>query len=103
MGWHLNIFVLRIIVFIIEMAILAVAIVAARRHKLAGLWILIAALIWTTMFDNAHFVVDQLPYQQKVKCWNLLSHYLFYGNMFLPLCGWCVLAFSRRKTSGQNS
>ena len=84
---------------LIEAAILVVAVIAARRYRLKGLWILVAAAFLAVLQD-----VMGLMSSSSISAGhdNAMSNsaWLQYGpwvTMILILCGWCVLAFSHKQ------
>jgi len=85
---------------LIQIAIVVVAIIAARRHKLPGLWILAGAALATAIHVIANIAISSpfgfVEHDEMMKYFQMLG-YLYYSIMFIALCGWCALAFSRRK------
>ena len=83
----------------IQAAVLVIAVIAARRYKLKGLWILVAAVFLSVFQDVMGLVSSSLitaGHESAVtsSAWLL---YVPWVTMVLVLCGWCVLAFSRRQ------
>jgi hypothetical protein len=85
---------------VIQLAIIVFAVVAARRHKLKGLWILVGAAVLTAFHVVANIVISSpfqiVDHQNAMRYYGVLG-YVYYAIMFIALCGWCVLAFTHRK------
>ena len=83
----------------IQAAVLVVAVIAARRYKLNGLWILVAAVFLAVFQDVMGLVSSSLisaGHESAMAYWAWLQ-YVPWVTMILVLCGWCVLAFSRKE------
>jgi hypothetical protein len=83
---------------LVQLAILVIAIVAARRHRLAGLWLLAAAAAVMTLHSIANLVLSSLiaSNDRVMTFWIALQYVPFFAAL-VALCGWCVLAFSRAR------
>ena len=87
----------------IQTAVLVVAVIAARRYKLNGLWILVAAVFLAVFQDVMGLVSLSLirAGHENAMIGSAWILYVPWVTMILVLCGWCVLAFGRR--SGANA
>ena len=83
----------------IQAAVLVVAVIAARRYKLNGLWILVAAVFVAVFQDIMGLVSSSLISAGHENAMSNAAwlQYLPWVTMILVLCGWCVLAFSRKQ------
>jgi hypothetical protein len=84
---------------IIQAAIVAVAVIAARRYKLTGLWIL-AAAAFLVVFQDLMGMALSSSFRAGTENGTEFSAWLQYVplvTMVLVLCGWCVLAFGRKQ------
>jgi len=84
---------------LIQAAVLVVAAIAARRYKLTGLWILVAAAFLAVFRDVmdmmfSSFLRDGHDNAMAYSAW---LQYVPWVTMILVLCGWCVLAFSHKQ------
>jgi len=84
---------------IVCLAILVVSIIAARRHRLAGLWILVLAAFLTALHSILYIVLSSLMHSGHD---DLMVYWV--GLQFVPffiaavaLCGFFVLAFSAKR------
>ena len=86
-----------VIRLIIYFGIVVFALLAARRHKLTGLWILAGASI-IGFIQNVINVMLSSPFRHEsiIKYADLLAC-LSYITMVAVLIGWCALAFSTKK------
>jgi hypothetical protein len=84
---------------VIELSIVVFAIIAARRYKLKGLWILAAASVLGVVSDIMRLVisVDFLSRHGYSLNYLALIGFGYYMAMVMAVCGWGVLAFGRRK------
>jgi divalent metal cation (Fe/Co/Zn/Cd) transporter len=84
---------------VIQAAILVVAVIAARRYKLKGLWILVAAVFLAVFQDVMGLVSSSLlrAGHENAMTYSAWLQYVPWVTMILVLCGWCVLAFSRKQ------
>lgn len=84
---------------VIELGIVVFATIAARRYKLTGLWILAAASILGVVSDVLRTVmsVEFLSRHNYSLNYLALVGFGYFAAMVIALCGWGVLAFSRRK------
>jgi len=82
----------------IQAAVLVVAVIAARRYKLKGLWILVAAVFLAVFQDVMSLVSSSLisAGHESAMTYSAWLQYVPWVTMILALCGWCVLAFSRK-------
>ena len=83
----------------IQAAVLVVAVIAARRYKLTGLWILVAA-VFLAVFDDVMGLMSSSLISSGHD--NAITNsawlqYVPWVTMILVLCGWCVLAFSHKQ------
>jgi hypothetical protein len=80
----------------IQAAVLVVAVIAARRYKLKGLWILVAAVFLAVFQDVMGLVSSSLisAGHENAMTYSAWFQYVPWVTMILVLCGWCVLAFS---------
>ena len=82
-----------------QAAVLVIAVIAARRYKLNGLWILVAAVSLAVFQDAMGLVsssVIRAGHESDIS-YSAWLQYVPWVTMFLVLCGWCVLAFSRKQ------
>jgi hypothetical protein len=91
-------FISRFGVFV-QLAILVIAIVAARRHRLSGLWLLAAAAAVMTLHSIANLVLSPslIASNDRVMTFWISLQYVPFFAALVALCGWCVLAFSRAR------
>jgi hypothetical protein len=83
-----------------ELAIIVFAVIAARRHKQLGLWFLVSAVILAVLDDVLHAVwTDMFLTRQtgNITVYLALLGYGYSAAMVTALCGWGILAFSRKK------
>jgi hypothetical protein len=83
---------------VIQAAVLVVAVIAARRYELKGLWILVAAVFLTVLRDVLDLVFSSLSRggNENAMTYSSWLQYFPFVTMVLVFCGWCVLAFSRK-------
>jgi hypothetical protein len=83
----------------IQAAILVVAVIAARRYKLTGLWILVAAALLAAFQDFMELVASSSisAGHDEVTTGLTWLQYLPWVTMVTALCGWCVLAFGHKQ------
>jgi hypothetical protein len=83
----------------IQAAVLVVAVIAARRYKLNGLWILVAAAFLAVFQDVMGLVSSSMISAGHDNATGYLAwlQYVPWVTMILVLCGWCVLAFSHKQ------
>ena len=83
----------------IQAAVLVIAVIAARRYKLNGLWILVAAIFVAVFQDVMGLVSSSLVGSGHENAITYLAwlQYLPWVTLILVLCGWCVLAFSHKE------
>jgi hypothetical protein len=83
----------------IQAAVLVVAVIAARRYKLTGLWILVAAVFLAVFQDVMGLVASSLinAGHDSAITYSAWLQYIPWVTMILVLCGWCVLAFSHKQ------
>jgi divalent metal cation (Fe/Co/Zn/Cd) transporter len=83
----------------IQAAILVVAVIAARRYKLPGLWILVAAVFLAVFQDVLSLVSSSLisAGHESAMTYSAWLQYVPWVTLILVLCGWCVLAFSHKE------
>jgi hypothetical protein len=84
---------------LIQAAILVAAVIAARRYKLTGLWILVAAAFLAVFRDVMDMMFSSLlrAGHDNAMTYSAWLQYIPFVTMILVLCGWCVLAFSRKQ------
>jgi divalent metal cation (Fe/Co/Zn/Cd) transporter len=84
---------------VIQAAVLVVAVIAARRYKLNGLWILVAAIFLAVLQDVMGLVSSSLisAGHDNAMAYSAWLQYVPWVTMILALCGWCVLAFSHKQ------
>jgi hypothetical protein len=84
---------------IIQAAVLVVAVIAARRYKLTGLWILVAAIFLVVFQDVMGLMSSSLigAGHENAMTYSAWLQYVPWVTMVLVLCGWCVLAFSHKQ------
>jgi uncharacterized membrane protein len=84
---------------VIQAAVLVVAVIAARRYKLKCLWILVAAVFLAVFPDVMGLVSSSLisAGHENAMTYSAWLQYVPWVTMILVLCGWCVLAFSRKQ------
>ena len=83
----------------VEVAVLVIAVIAARRYQLTGLWILVAAVFLAVFQDAMGLVSSSLMSagHESAITDSAWLHYVPWMTMILVLCGWCVLAFGRKQ------
>jgi len=83
----------------IQAAVLVVAVIAARRYKLTGLWILVAAAFLAVFQDVMGLVSSSLisAGHDNAITYSTWLQYVPWLTMILVLCGWCILAFSHKQ------
>jgi len=84
---------------VIQAAVLVVAVIAARRYKLKGLWILVAAALLAALQDVMDMAFSSLFHagHDNVMVYWVRLQYVPFVIMLITICGWCVLAFSRKQ------
>lgn len=84
---------------VFQAAILMVAVVAARRYQLSGLWILVAAAFVAFFQDVMSLVSSASLAAGNDGSLNSFAwlQYVHLVTMALVFCGWCVLAFSHKQ------
>jgi hypothetical protein len=80
---------------VFQAVVLVLAVIAARRYRLTGLWIL-AAAVFFAVFQDVMGLVPDSGYQNALN-YSAWVQYIPWVTMFLVLCGWCVLAFSHKR------
>jgi hypothetical protein len=96
----LNFLIFGGLALLIQLSIVAFAIIAAWRHKLKGMWILAAGTV-TGSLQAIMFLLISSPFNlidhdTATKYMHSGSGYLSYATMIIALVGWCILAFSRK-------
>ena len=88
---------------VIHAAVLVLAVIAARRYKLTGLWILAAAIFLGVFQDVMGLVSSSLigSGQDNAMTYAAWLQYIPWVTLLLVLCGWCVLAFSHKQGAKQ--
>jgi hypothetical protein len=83
----------------IQAAVLVIAVIAARRYKLNGLWILVAAVFLAVFQDVMGLVSSSLisTGHESAMTYSAWLQYVPWVTMILVLCGWYILAFSRKQ------
>lgn len=83
----------------IQAVVLVVAMIAARRYILTGLWILAVAVFLAVFQDVMGLVASSLVSagHDEVTTGLTWLQYLPWVTMILVLCGWCVLAFGHKQ------
>jgi hypothetical protein len=83
----------------IQSVVLVLAVIAARRYKLTGLWILVAAVFLAVLQDVMGLVSSSLinDGHENVMAYSAWLQYVPWMIMILVLCGWGVLAFSHKQ------
>jgi hypothetical protein len=83
----------------IQAVVLVVAVIAARRYKLTGLWILAVAVFLAVFQDIMGLVASSLIGSGHDSAMAGLAwlQYVPWATMILVLCGWCVLAFGHKQ------
>jgi len=84
---------------VLEATVLVVAVIAARRYKLSGLWILVAAVFLAVFQDVMGLMSSSWigAGRENAMTYSAWLQYIPWLTMILVLCGWCVLAFSRKQ------
>jgi hypothetical protein len=84
---------------VIQLAVLVLAVIAARRYKLTGLWILAAAVFLAVFQDVMGLVSSSLisSGHDNAMGYSAWLQYVPWVSMILVLCGWSVLAFSHKQ------
>ncbi|HEX5398206.1 MAG TPA: hypothetical protein VFY06_04085 [Verrucomicrobiae bacterium] len=83
----------------IQAAVLVLAVIAARRYKLNGLWILVVAAFLAVLQDVMGLVCSSLisAGHDNTMGYSAWLEYVPWVTMILVLCGWSVLAFSHKQ------
>jgi divalent metal cation (Fe/Co/Zn/Cd) transporter len=83
----------------IQAAVLVLAVIAARRYKLTGLWILAAAVFLAVFQDVMGLLSFSLisAGHDNAMTFSAWLQYVPWATLILVLCGWCVLAFSHKE------
>jgi len=83
----------------IQAVVLLVAVIAARRYKLTGLWILVAAVFLAVFQDVMGLMSSSLisAGHDDAMTYSAWLQYVPWVAMILVLCGWCVLAFGHKQ------
>jgi len=83
----------------IQVVVLVIAVIAAKRYNLNGLWILVAAVFLAVFQDVVGLVSSSLTSagNESAMTYSTWLKYIPWVTMILVLCGWCVLAFSRKQ------
>jgi hypothetical protein len=83
----------------IQAAVLVVAVIAARRYKMNGLWILVSAVFLAVLQDVMGLLSSSLisSGHDNAMAYSAWLQYVPWVTMILVLCGWCVLAFSHKE------
>lgn len=86
---------------VLQLAIVFFAIVAARRYKFAGLWLLVGAIILNTVQMVVGIALNSQPQIQHEQAMRYLTiiRWLSYIILLVTLCGWNMLA-RRKQTNG---
>jgi hypothetical protein len=91
---------------LVHLAIVAFAFLAAWRHRLTGIWILtgaaILALVQTVGWILIAPPLGVVGHENVIKYANALG-YFRYAVAVVALCGWCLLALTRRPKAGQTA
>src|SRR5579862_2121837 len=84
---------------LIQAAILVVAVIAARRYNLKGLWILVVAAFLAVFRDLMDMMFSSLlrAGHDNAMAYSAWLQYIPFVTMLLVLCGWSVLAFSHNQ------
>ena len=84
---------------VVELGIVVFAVIAARRYKLKGLWILAAGAVVGVISDVVRVVIsaDFLSRHGYSLNYLALIGIGYYMAMVMAVCGWGVLAFGRKK------
>ena len=82
----------------IEAAILVFAVIAARRYKLKGLWLLVLATLLAVLRDGLTMGFSAWFHggHDDATVYSTWLQYFPFVTMVIVLLGWFVLAFSRR-------
>ena len=83
----------------IQAAVLVIAVVAARRYKLKGLWILAAAVFLAVFQEVMALVSFSLTSagHESAMTFSAWLQYIPWVTLILALFGWCVLAFATKQ------
>jgi hypothetical protein len=86
---------------LMQLGIVVFAVVAARRHKLKGMWILAVGAVVGLLQAVVNFLISSpfnlVDHETVMKYRLVWVAYLSFAAMFAALLGWCVLAFCRKK------
>jgi phosphatidylglycerophosphate synthase len=80
---------------VFQAVVLVVAVIAARRYRLTGLWLLVAAVFLAVFQDVMGLVA--VSGNEGAMTYSAWLQYIPWATMILVLCGWCVLAFSHKQ------
>lgn len=80
---------------VFQLVVLVIAVIAASRYRLTGLWFL-AAAIFLTVFQDVMGLMSTSGHENAItdSAW---LQYIPWATMILVLCGWSVLAFSHKQ------
>ena len=83
----------------LALAIVIFAIIAARKHKLGGLWVLVAATIMAALNDLARVLISSpiavVHHDDALSYLKLLGPIYFLITL-ATFIGWCALAFCKK-------
>ena len=87
----------------VEAAILVFAVIAARRFKLKGLWLLVLAALLAVLQDGLAMGSSAWFHggHDDAKVYSAWLQYAPLVTMVIVLLGWLVLAFSRRASAAR--
>lgn len=89
---------------LVHLGIVAFAILAACRHRLIGIWLLAAAAL-LSFLQLVVWVIGFAPINgaghNDIRQFMGAVTLLRYSAGILALCGWCSLAFTRRRPAAQ--
>jgi hypothetical protein len=90
---------------LIDVAILAFAIIAVRRHKLRGLRTLLLAAFLAALHSVLSVLLAALVHSGHVGSFDVyfVVGYVPFVIPFVALYGWCDLAFSSKKGQGPDA
>lgn len=86
---------------LIQLGIVIFAVIAAKRQKLRGLWILAGGTIIGSLQAIVNLLISPslnlVDHDTAMKYRLVVAGYLYFTTMLILLVGWCVLAFHHKK------
>jgi len=89
---------------VVYFAILVLAIIAARRRRLLGLWVLVLAAFLAALYSIRHILLSPVSNSgSRVVMWCYMAlEYVPFIIAFVALCGFLLLALNDRRGEKTN-